>query len=72
MSDNVPSNLAAVGFISFSKAYLELVDGLIERHISKERATDVAMELVGNYFNFTNNNKFAESAANVAFHPEEE
>lgn len=72
MNDNIPPDLAASYFNSFSGAYLDLVDKLIKKGIDKQPACDIAMTLVINFFNFQNNDKFAERGMLVQQEQEQE
>jgi len=76
--DSFPANFDAkqqVGaFTAYADAYLSLLDGLLERKVPVDIATQTSIELITSYFQYTNNNKFAEatSGAVLGFVPEEE
>lgn len=60
------SKFIAQGFSGFSDAYLALLDGLHERGFERGASANIAMDLVNSYFQFTNNNKLAESSVFMA------
>lgn len=66
----MPVGASAAGFHGYTAAYLSLIDGLKQRKFSNNEAASIAMELVKSYFDFSNNNKFADSTT-VTFETQE-
>jgi len=72
MEDSTNISVESIKFNVMSKEYLKLVDELKTRGLGSAEAADVAMTLLVNYFNFVNNDKFANVATNgLSFSPEE-
>lgn len=67
------SSIVTMGFPAFAEAYLNLVDGLIKRGYDKAPASGLAMDLLVNFMNFTNNNRLADQTGlSFQFDPDTE
>lgn len=76
-NENIPlsANISveSLGFTTFSKSYLYLVDELISRNMVPELAAEAALNLASNYLNFACGSKIAEAnSGNIAFIQEDD